>query len=815
MGGFKKWEVCACRAVTHCLRRVLLKEGCVARRAAPARAPMSEVLTPSQKKREQKLRAAKAKGVAELQLQQAQPDAAQLRTSARVKAAKLNRAEEAAAEVDSDADDVSDHSEDSAIEDPYREPTFAQYQTAYLQYMRTCFGAIQHAAHAGVFHRRLMKKLGVTAPSPPAPPTPAKPKPALPKSKPRPSARAATIIQAPMVDVDQLDVWETFKSWLADNSLSALEKHLEEADITSLEAARTFKGKDKILREELERHSSGKKIPMHLIIQLQAALAHKKGSSEARLVLEAEDLVSAVLEQGKTPPSLVPRVDALLSKILSSEHALGVRQCLQLAGIAALEGSDASTEEMNAEALEEFLDEAGASPPSLIGSSSELRDVRQRFKMVVKSVKSSHVAPAHTASAAAEAPSMVTGADRPDLEMLLQNMQGQDNKPLSLEDEAGYERLGNLCRNSAASAVAMDLAAVCKSGDDSQIAEAVLLQSAALPDLAAVLHHENLKVPTGVQPLNPPGVVRVELGRAREVAKACLRVQKVAPAAISRAKIQPNVPQRLSSSACEELMQQVWFGHLLSKDSGGSFDLGKILESKQLKSLVGGAKSASSDQSSDWMMTVWPALVICFETAHQIDRTASSIISRVGNYAHGNASSATLAEGLQEVVVPFLRELSVAWGHFQRGGIYPSCSKVWEKTARDGTSVAAWIQSSSLRSRQSTQIVELQGKVKELETLLSKVLVRVDKMEKRPTPRQPGAHQPATSEVLKEGDDGFTPVISRKDRRAQENREFHAEKARQAEATKATAQAAPPSTEEPAATTGQKTVQRNITHVTK
>lgn len=69
MGGFKKWEVCACRAVTHCLRRVLLKEGCVARRAAPARAPMSEVLTPSQKKREQKLRAAKAKGVAELQLQ--------------------------------------------------------------------------------------------------------------------------------------------------------------------------------------------------------------------------------------------------------------------------------------------------------------------------------------------------------------------------------------------------------------------------------------------------------------------------------------------------------------------------------------------------------------------------------------------------------------------------------------------------------------------------------------------------------------------------------------------------------------------------
>ena len=167
------------------------------------------------------------------------------------------------------------------------------------------------------------------------------------------------------------------------------------------------------------------------------------------------------------------------------------------------------------------------------------------------------------------------------------------------------------------------------------------------------------------------------------------------------------------------------------------------------------------------------------------------------------------------MVVPFLRELSVAWGHFQRGGIYPSCSKVWEKTARDGTSVAAWIQSSSLRSRQSTQIVELQGKVKELETLLSKVLVRVDKMEKRPTPRQPGAHQPATSEVLKEGDDGFTPVISRKDRRAQENREFHAEKARQAEATKATAQAAPPSTEEPAATTGQKTVQRNITHVTK
>ena len=432
--------------------------------------------------------------------------------------------------------------------------------------------------------------------------------------------------------------------------------------------------------------------------------------------------------------------------------------------------------------------------------------------MVVKSFKSSHAAPAHATSAAADAPSTVTGADRPDIEMLLQNLQGQDNKPLSLEDEAGYERLGNLCRDSAASAAAMDLAKVSRSGDDMQIAEAVLQQTAAHPALAALLHHENLKVPTGVQALNPPGVVRVELGKARELAKACLRVQKVAPAAISRAKIQPNVPQRLSSSACDELMQQVWFGHLLTKDSGGSFDLGKILESKQLKSLVGGAKTASSDQSSDWMMTVWPALVLCFETAHQHDRTASSIISRVGNYAHGNASSATLAEGLQEVVVPFLRELSVAWGHFQRGGIYPSCSTVWEKTARDGTSVAAWIQSSSLRSRQSTQIVELQGKVKDLEALLAKVLVRLDKVEKRPTPRQPGA-QPANTEVPKEGEEGFTPVVSRKERRAQENREFHAEKARrEAEAAKAVTQAGPPSTEEPATTAGQKTTQRNITH---
>ena len=37
------------------------RRGCFARRSAPARAPMSDVLTPSQKKREAKLRSAKAK----------------------------------------------------------------------------------------------------------------------------------------------------------------------------------------------------------------------------------------------------------------------------------------------------------------------------------------------------------------------------------------------------------------------------------------------------------------------------------------------------------------------------------------------------------------------------------------------------------------------------------------------------------------------------------------------------------------------------------------------------------------------------------
>ena len=305
---------------------------------------MSDTLTPSQKKREAKLRSAKAKAVAELQLQQAQPDAAQVRTSERVKAARLKQAEEAAAEVESDEGDVSDHSEDSAVEEAEIELTFVQQQTAEVHWLRTCFGAIQHAAVAGLLRRRLMKKLGVTAPSTPAPPAPAKPRASVTKPKAKGGARAATIIQSSLVDVDEPDDWTKFGSWLAANSLSVLEQYLGAAGITSLEAARTFKGKDKLLREELER-PSGAQVQMHLIIQLQAALVLKKSSTESRLVVDAEDLVSSVLEQSKTSASLVPRFDAILSKIQSSEHALAVRQCLQLAGITALEGSDASTED--------------------------------------------------------------------------------------------------------------------------------------------------------------------------------------------------------------------------------------------------------------------------------------------------------------------------------------------------------------------------------------------------------------------------------------------------------------------------------------
>ena len=98
---------------------------------------------------------------------------------------------------------------------------------------------------------RLMKKLGVTAPSTPAPSAPAKPRVSVSKSKGKGGARAATIIQSSVVDDDEPDDWTKFCSWLAANSLSSLEPYLGAAGITSLEAARTFKGKDKLLREEL------------------------------------------------------------------------------------------------------------------------------------------------------------------------------------------------------------------------------------------------------------------------------------------------------------------------------------------------------------------------------------------------------------------------------------------------------------------------------------------------------------------------------------------------------------------------------------
>ena len=161
----------------------------------------------------------------------------------------------------------------------------------------------------------------------------------------------------------------------------------------------------------------------------------------------------------------------------------------------------------------------------------------------------------------------------------------------------------------------------------------------------------------------------------------------------------------------------------------------------------------------------------------------------MGSLAQGNNASATLVEGLQEVISPFLAELHEAGAAFATGGEYPSCNAVWEKTARACTPVQAWLQSASLRSRQSVQITDLQTENKTLTEALSKLTSRLEKLEKKPAPKllQQGTLPP------KEGE-GDAQTASRAEKKAERAKEHQASrKAAEQLAAAATSEGAAPS----------------------
>ena len=598
-------------------------------------------------------------------------------------------------------------------------------------------------------------------------------------------------------EVHSLDgTHEEFRSTLLGLGLEALFPLLVDAGVNCMADAKSYDSSTQ-LRNELER-SGKEKVPMHLINRL---LGKKAAAPSARAAARPAATPSSMIDLdmllGSTETEVlpaasaseVPRVDALLAGIRANEADLLVLQSLSLAGVSTAGIAAHADAEMYAELLETSLASAGVSPDMLAGPHASARGARLQLSKALAKARLEASAPLKPSSDGPLGGVPTSGPLHLESFSSLLNAMQPESKAVTLEEEASLERLGRLSRNPAACEALEALVGVVKRGDHELTAKATLEAQRCHPALAELLHQESVKLPAGTSVLVTPGGEGLQGGTLRELARQILHVQKAAPKAIAISLVVPSAPARISSAKCIELVRATWFWKLHASDASGTFDLGKLLDAPKSKSLLGGAKATSDALAADWMLSIWPALSLAFKYAHPSDHTAADVLAKVGSLAQGNNASATLVEGLQEVISPFLAELHEAGAAFATGGEYPSCSAVWEKTARACTPVQAWLQSASLRSRQSVQITDLQTENKTLTEALSKLTSRLEKLEKKPPPKPPpqGAHPP------KEGE-GDAPNASRADKRADRAKEHQASrKAAEQLAAAATSEGAAPS----------------------
>ena len=595
--------------------------------------------------------------------------------------------------------------------------------------------------------------------------------------KPPPVANASLIALLHRLDLDSM------KPALQANSIE------READVAAYTSGTQ-------LRAELERNGKFT-CQLHMANRLWSAC---KSTSATLGDGGALDLVDSVLSAA-TPAAVevihvseLPLFDALVENLEMEQHGGIALSCLMQMGMQPYTSADEDLNaEMNAEKVNQVLTKRGVKPQQLAGAKSA-RAARVLLQQIWDA--SEHANPNQPkATQLSDHETSASSADS--LAAVLEQFQGAANgsrRESSLEDEAAAERMGHVARNPAALAKLKELNVIARTGDDSLIASAVAEAQSMHPELAALLHHEKLKIPEGTLGLNPPGSSQVSRAVARDVAVWAAQVQSVAPGATARSRVLPNVSIKLEhSGAVVDMVKAVWYGNLMSSESSGAFELRKLLDGKKSKSLLtkGSKKDGDKQEAQDLMLLAYPALVIAFEAAHPSDPTASSTTAKVGQLAQGNSTNATIVEGQREIIVPFMLNMQTAWERFNRGGDYPSCAAVWARTQSEA-SVQAWLTTAALRSAHSEQIAELSAALKAVTERSAKMEARMEKVERAKKPPS------QTTPPPRGDDDGFEMTAQQKKaKRAAEHRERMAAKDAAAAAAGG-APAAAPSAAEPA-----------------
>jgi hypothetical protein len=287
---------------------------------------------------------------------------------------------------------------------------------------------------------------------------------------------------------------------------------------------------------------------------MTTAAPHAAASGGAELPLDddLQNLVQGVVGGDHRAPAVsqLPLVDALADGLSAADSQQLVRQCLS---IAALDPTDSATfgasvrSEMDAERLEELLTTSGVTveQPRRGAQPAQMRTARLRFSaaLCTKSAGSEAAEPAGAAESASAAAGGLSGLAAEIIHGLNPN-----RKATSLEDEAAAERLVKLSMNPDAVAALKELGRLVKSdSDQATIASKAIDAQRLYPEIAALLHHEGLKIPeTGALCLGieESGSVRVGLAELQELAKIAMHCQKVVPTAVATRRLSSQTLRR-------------------------------------------------------------------------------------------------------------------------------------------------------------------------------------------------------------------------------------------------------------------------------
>jgi hypothetical protein len=644
---------------------------------------------------------------------------------------------------------------------------------------------------------------------------------------PVPAEEEDEVEEVPELEEDEEDTMsEELQAHLASLKLSTLEEPLITLEVFTLEDL-SFYSTD-ALRKEL--HAIGFKAPLHVVAKLvgkkPAAGMRTPGMappppSHAAPTSDIADLIGAVTGAGTTTaaPSSDPvaLVTALLRGLSTTDRPSVIAQCLALVGGIRQTGFDAATcAQMDEEQLQGALLQRGATLDTFADASFDVsspRTVRVLFAAKLRSLHAPQMEPHADLPTNTESPNNSTLA-----QLLQETMSGTTSgRNVSLGDEAAASRIAAVARKPAAAALLKRLDEAVIAGSTKQLAEMATAAQRMHPELAALLHTENLRMPeAGAVGLGGSGSMRpVPLAEARELAKWAMHVIEVAPGAIAKHLVAPSLPSRLGlGGSLESLCKAAWTWKLVAAPSSGGFELKSLLDEQAPKVLMAVSGKKGGDADHSFYLVVWPAVCKAMQHCHPADSTVDDTLERVGSLAKGDMSEVSIAEGQAEVVAPFLTNLASKGKSFQRGGAYVDAAAVWRETSEEPT-VTAWLGNTNLRSKHASEIAKIWDRMSEYDTSLKAQKKLVDDQQrliaslekKLSQKKEPPLHQPREPNARRTDPEleGLTGAA-----RTAKRNEIHQRKVAAAEAASAGA----PSAADAAAgaPAGQRTQPRRITH---